>query len=252
MADDAVRGRGEMSLLEHLAELRTVVLQALAVIAVASVAGWMLSDRAIDLLARPVLGGPVEDLKFLSPGGAFTLRLKTAIGVGVFLSAPIVVWRLWSFVVPGLLPHEKRLVGPLIALSLALFYAGVSFSYFIVLPFTLQFLLGFATGHLRPLLTADQYFPFVLQEMLAFGAVFQFPLVVAALTYAEIIGPDFLMRWWRHGVVLVFVVAAILTPPDVASQMMMAAPTLVLYVFSIGLARFAAKARRASRARHGS
>jgi sec-independent protein translocase protein TatC len=205
----------------------------------------------VELLARPVLGGPVEDLKFLSPGGAFMLRVKTALGLGALFAAPIVVWRLWSFVVPGLLPQERRLVGPLIVMSLLLFYAGVSFSYFIVLPFTLQFLLSFSTTHLRPMLTADQYFPFIIQEMLAFGAVFQFPLIVAALTYAGVLPPNFLRRFWRHGVVLVFVVSAILTPPDVASQLMMAAPTLVLYVFSMGLAQAAAKARNVSRERRG-
>lgn len=249
MSGDAPRARGEMSLLEHLAELRVVLLQSIGAIAVASVAGWFLSERAVDLMARPVLHGAVSDLKFLSPGGAFILRMKTSIGLGVFLAAPVVVWRLWGFVVPGLLPHERRLVAPTIVASLLLFYAGTAFAYFVVLPFTIQFLLGFSTELLQPMLTADLYFPFVIQEMLAFGAVFQFPLVVAALTYAEILGPDFLRRYWRHGVVLVFVVSAILTPPDVASQLLMAGPTLLLYVLSMGLAQVAAKARRNARAR---
>ena len=252
MTDDAPRERrerSEMSLLEHLGELRTVLLQALGAIAATSVVGWFFADRAIDLLARPAIRASVTDLKFLSPGGAFILRVKTAIGLGAFLGAPIVVWRLWSFIVPGLLPHERRLVAPAIIASLFLFYSGIAFSYFVVLPFTIQFLLGFQTHLLQPMLTADLYFPFVMQEMLAFGAVFQFPLVVAALTYAEILGPDFLRRFWRHGVVLVFVVSAILTPPDVASQLLMAAPTLLLYLLSMGLAQVAAKARRNARAR---
>jgi sec-independent protein translocase protein TatC len=249
MTDDAPRRRGEMSLLDHLGELRAVLLQSIGAITAASVVGWFLSERAIDLLVRPAIRTGVTDLKFLSPGGAFILRVKTAVGVGVFLGAPIVVWRLWSFIVPGLMPHERRLVAPAIVGSLFLFYAGTAFSYFVVLPFTIQFLLGFQTQLLQPMLTADLYFPFVMQEMLAFGAVFQFPLVVAALTYAEILGPDFLRRFWRHGVVLVFVVSAILTPPDVASQLLMAAPTLLLYVLSMGLAQIAAKARRNARER---
>ena len=245
-------GAGEMSLLDHLGELRAVLLQALAAIGIAAVLAWFVSDRAVDFLIRPVIRGDVQDLKFLSPGGAFLLRLKTAIGLGAFLAAPFVVTRLWSFVVPGLLPKERRLVFPAIVTSLSLFYAGVAFAYFVVLPISLQFLLGFGTQHLQPMLTAEHYFEFAMRMTLAFGAVFQFPLIVAALTYAEIIGPNFLVRYWRHGLVLVFVVAAILTPPDVASQMLMAGPTLVLYLISMVFARVAARARRASRERSGS
>ncbi len=247
MADDAKgteRPAGEMSLLEHLAELRVVLLQSIAAIALASVGAWFVSDRAVDFLVQPVLGGPVTDLKFLSPGGAFLLRLKTAFGLGAFVAAPFVLLRLWSFVMPGLLPAERRLVVPAVLASMFLFYAGVAFGYFAVLPLSLQFLLGFGTATLQPLLTAEHYFEFAVRTTLAFGAVFQFPLVVAALTYAEILGPDFLVRFWRHGVVVVFVIAAILTPPDVASQLLMAGPTLVLYLVSIVLARLAARARR--------
>jgi sec-independent protein translocase protein TatC len=236
-----------MSLLEHLAELRAVLLQAIAAILGAAVVAWFLSERAVDYLIRPGLQGPVQDLKFLSPGGAFALRLKTSLGVGAFLAAPFVAARLWSFVVPGLLPGEKRLLLPAAAASLALFYAGCAFGYFVVLPISLRFLLGFGTDTLRPLITAEHYFDFAVRTTLAFGAVFQFPLVVAALTYAEVLGPDFLGRYWRHGVVAVFVVAAVLTPPDVASQLLMAAPTLLLYLLSMGLARVAARARRAAR-----
>jgi sec-independent protein translocase protein TatC len=233
-----------MTLFEHLAELRAVLLQSLVALAAGSVAGWWLSERAVDVLIRPVLGGDVQDLKFLSPGGAFLLRLKTAFGLGALLAAPVVVARLWSFVVPGLMPKERRILVPTIVSSIVLFYAGIAFAYFAVLPLSLAFLLGFGTEHLRPMLTAEHYFAFVVQTALAFGAVFQFPVVVAALTYADVLGPDFLVRFWRHGVVVVFIVAAILTPPDVASQLLMAGPTLVLYLISIVFARLAARARR--------
>ncbi len=249
MTEPRARAPGEMSLFEHLVELRVVLLQSLAAVAVAAVVGWFLSERAIDWLIRPALTEQVRDLKFLSPGGAFLLRLQTALALGALLAAPIVAARLWSFIVPGLLPKERRLIVPAVIGSLFLFYAGVAFAYFAVLPLTLRFLLGFGTEHLTPMLTAEHYFEFVLRTCLAFGAVFQFPIVAAALTYAEILGPDFLVRFWRHGVVLVFVVAAILTPPDVASQLLMAGPMLVLYLVSIGLARIAARMRRGSPAR---
>jgi sec-independent protein translocase protein TatC len=248
MTEVSARAPGEMSLLEHLGELRAVLLQSLAAVSLAAVFGWLISERAIDWLIRPALTGPVRDLKFLSPGGAFLLRLQTSIALGALIAAPIVVARVWSFVVPGLLPKERRLIVPAVVGSLILFYAGVAFAYFAVIPLTLRFLMGFSTERLVPMLTAEHYFEFVLRTCLAFGAVFQFPIIAAALTYAEILGPDFLVRFWRHGVVLVFVVAAILTPPDVASQLLMAAPMLVLYLVSIGLARLAARSRRGRRA----
>jgi sec-independent protein translocase protein TatC len=244
MTDLPARAPGEMSLFEHLVELRAVVLQSLVAVAAGAILAWFVSEQAIDLLIQPVITGPVQDLKFLSPGGAFLLRMQTSIVLGALLAAPIVVARVWSFIVPGLLPKERRLVVPAVAASLFLFYAGVAFAYFVVLPITLRFLLSFGTERLTPMLTAEHYFGFVLRTSLAFGAVFQFPIITAVLTYAEILGPDTLVRFWRHGLVLVFIVAAILTPPDVASQLLMAGPMMVLYVISIGLARLAASARR--------
>lgn len=235
----------EMGLFDHLAELRAVLLQSAAAALIASVAGWFFSEQAVDLLIRPAIG-PVGDLKFITPTGAFLLRFKTALGLGLFVAAPIILWRLWSFVVPGLLRQERRVILPMILASILLFYTGASFAYFIILPTSLQFLVGFSTASLQPMLTAEHYFAFAIRLVLAFGAVFQFPLVVVILTYWEVIGPDFLQKYWRYGVVLVFVISAILTPPDVASQLLMAGPVLVLYFLSLLLAKWIARSRRGS------
>jgi sec-independent protein translocase protein TatC len=125
-----------------------------------------------------------------------------------------------------------------------LFYAGSAFAYLVILPISLRFLVGFATDLLQPMLTAEHYFEFAIRLTLAFGAVFQFPLVVVLLTYWEVLGPDFLQRYWRWGVVLVFVISAVLTPPDVASQILMAGPVLAFYLLSMILARLIARSRR--------
>ena len=234
---------GEMTLLEHLSELRAVLLQSLVAAAVASVAAWFVSERAVDLLIRPALGA-VGDLKFISPAGAFMLRLKTAFGLGVFFAAPIIVWRIWSFVVPGLFRHERKMLIPLVLSSILLFYAGSAFAYLVILPISLAFLVGFSTELLQPMLTAEHYFEFAVRLTLAFGAVFQFPLVVAVLTYWEVLGPDFLKKYWRYGVVLVFVLSALLTPPDLASQLLMAGPVLMLYGISMILAQVIARGKR--------
>jgi sec-independent protein translocase protein TatC len=233
----------EMGLFDHLAELRTVLLQSAVAALVCAVAGWFFSAAAVDLLIRPAIG-PVGDLKFITPTGAFLLRFKTALGLGLFVAAPFILSRLWSFVVPGLLQRERRVLVPMILASVLLFYAGAAFAYFIILPISLTFLVGFATATLKPMLTAEHYFAFAIRIVLAFGAVFQFPLVVAILTYWEVIGPDFLQKYWRYGVVVVFVLSAILTPPDVASQLLMAGPVLVLYLLSLLLAKWIARSRK--------
>jgi sec-independent protein translocase protein TatC len=234
---------GEMTLFQHLAELRKVLLESILAVGLASVAAWFLADRALQAMIDPALG-PTERLVFLSPSGAFMLRVKTAFGLGLFLAAPVVVWRLWSFVVPGLLRKERRLLLPVVVASVLLFYAGAAFAHFLVVPMSIRFLLGFGSELIQPMIEAERYFQFVLRSLLAFGLVFQFPLVVAVLTYWDILSPDFLRRYWRHGVVLVFVVSAVLTPPDVASQLLMAAPVLVLYVVSMVLAHLIARSRR--------
>jgi sec-independent protein translocase protein TatC len=234
---------GEMTLFEHLAELRSVLIQSLIAIAAASVLAWFISEQALDLLVKPAVG-PSGPLVFLSPTGAFMMRLKLAFGLGAFLAAPIVVWRLWAFVVPGLLRRERKVLFPVVLSSVVLFYLGAAFAYLVILPISLRFLMGFSTENLRPMLAGEQYFAFAIRLTLAFGAVFQFPLVVSLLTYWEILGPDFLKKYWRYGVVLVFVLSAILTPPDVASQILMAGPVLFLYFLSLWLAQMIARNRK--------
>jgi len=242
MASEAP-GRSEMTLFEHLAELRAVLLQSVTAVGVASLAAWFFSERAVDVLVRPAVGA-TGNLVFLSPTGAFMLRFKTALGLGLLIAAPVVAWRGWSFVVPGLLQKERRLLLPVAVSSLLLFYVGAAFGYLVILPISMEFLLAFGTEHLTPMISGESYFAFALRLAVAFGAVFQFPLVVALLTWWEVIGPDFLARYWRYGVVLVFVVSALLTPPDVASQLLMAGPVLVLYFLSMGIAKAIAGRRR--------
>ncbi len=234
-----------MTLFEHLSELRSVLIQSFVIAIVASTVAWFFSEPAVDLLMRPALS-VVGDLKFISPSGAFMLRLKTALGLGLFIGAPLILWRIWSFVVPGLMGRERSVMIPVILASLLLFYSGAAFAYFVILPVSLKFLIGFATDVLQPMITAENYFVFAVRLTLAFGAVFQFPLVVSLLTYWEILGPDFLKKYWRYGVVVVFLASAILTPPDVASQLLMAGPVLLLYLISLVLAQIIAKSRKRS------
>jgi sec-independent protein translocase protein TatC len=245
-APDAPDPGGQMGIFEHLTELRAVLIQSVVAALAAAILAWFFSERAVDVLIKPATE-PAGSLVFLSPTGAFMLRLKVSLALGLFLAVPIIVWRLWTFVVPGLLQRERLVLVPVILSSIVLFYVGAAFAYLVILPVSIAFLLGFATESLRPSLTGEHYLAFVFRLTLAFGVVFQFPLVIALLSWWEIIGPDFLKKYWRYGVVLVFVLSAMLTPPDVASQVLMAGPVLALYFLSMGISQLIANSRRRKR-----
>jgi sec-independent protein translocase protein TatC len=220
-----------MTVLEHLGELRIVLLQSILALAIGSIAGWFVSERAIEALIEPASQGS-RPLVFFGPADALMLRMKASIGIGLFACAPVIVWRLWSFLVPGLLRREKQALLPIVVGSLLLFYAGAAFAYFVIVPVSIKFLLGFSTASLQPMISGDKYFDFLLRVTLSFAAIFQFPLVTTVLTMWGILPADFLRRHWRAGVVIVFVAAALLTPPDVASQLLMAGPLLFLYLLA--------------------
>lgn len=236
-------GSGDMTLLEHLGELRAVLLQVFAIWAAGSAVAWTFSETLVERLLAPGASGG-QPLVFFGPADAFVLRLKVALGAGLFAGAPFILGRIWSFVVPGLLRRERAALLPIVFGSLALFYAGAAFAYAVVLPLSMRFLLGFGTASLQPMISGEKYFDFLLRVTLSFGAVFQFPLVSTLLAAWGLMPPDLLRRQWRAGIVAVFIVAAILTPPDVVSQMMMAGPLLVLYALAIVLAEGVARRRK--------
>ncbi len=143
---------------------------------------------------------------------------------------------MWAFVAPGLFAHERKKILPFVVGSSALFYAGVVFCYLVLIPIVLDFLLGFRTPRLNPMISVDSYFSFVARLCIAFGAVFQLPIVVLVLSLLGIVTPFWLLRQWRYGVVGIAIAAAVFTPPDVISMIAMGVPLLVLYAASVALA----------------
>lgn len=237
---------GEMTLIEHLTELRAVIAHSLIALALATIGAWFISGPAVDFLVQPAVG-VVGDLKFTQPTGAFMFQLKTAFGVGFLVAVPFVLWRIWSFVAPGLLRKERKVMTPVTLASILLFYGGVAFAHFLILPLAIPFFLGFSTDFMQPLITVEHYFDFAVRLMLAFGGVFQFPLVVILLTWWGILDPKLLQKYWRWGVVGIFVLSALLTPPDPVSQLLMAGPVLVLYGVSMLIAMQIAKRKKRAR-----
>ncbi len=221
---------GEMSFLDHLGELRMVIIHSAVVFFVLSVIFWFFSGKILDLLISDL---PVESLYFLSPIEAFMVRVKISFVLGLMAAFPFILFKIWAFVSPGLFSYERRRIYPLVISSSLLFYVGVAFCYLLLIPNVMRFLLGFGTELVNPLISVVAYFAFVARLCFAFGIVFQIPVVVLLLSMLGIVTPGWLLRQWRYGVVIVFVGAAILTPPDAVSQLMMALPVLALYIASI-------------------
>lgn len=233
-----------MSFLDHLEELRRTLLHVLVVTAVAATGGWFAAGPVLDRLVPAA----VDRVYFSSPAEGFMIRLKVSIVLGLLVALPLVLGRLWSFVAPGLFRHEKRTVVPLLALGTLLFYGGLAFAYLGVVPRMIDFFLSFSGRRLAPLLNVTEYFFFVAKFCLAFGLAFQLPLVIVLLAAFGLVTPRRLWSQWRYGVILIFVVAAWLTPPDIVSQVLMGAPLVVLYMLSIGAAFIVARRRRRRRA----
>jgi len=238
--DDEGAG-GTMGLLDHLAELRSVMMQSGIAAVAATILCWFWSARLLDLMIRPIRD---EGIYFTAPNEAFMVRLKISAVVGLFVMAPFIFFKIYGFVLPGLYRKERKVVTPLLIATTGLFYTGVAFAFLVVIPQVIRFLLSFGTEVMAPLIGVGPYFSFVTRLCLAFGLVFELPLLVLALSWIGLVKPRALLRTWRFAVVAIFAASAILTPPDVASQVMMALPVLVLYFGSALVSLLVVRGRR--------
>ncbi len=221
---------------EHLGELRRrLLLSALAVVAT-SAAAYAFRGTLVDLARRPVADVPFV---FLDPPELFLANVRIAVAAGVVAAAPFVFFQAWMFVRPGLKRGERLVVGFAIVSGSLFFAAGALFGYLVVLPMTLRFFLQYETGAIRASLSFGRYVGFLTSLLLAFGAAFELPLLVLVLARLGIVDAAQLARSRKYAVLAILVVAAVLTPPDVVSQVLLAGPMLVLYEISILLARLA-------------
>jgi sec-independent protein translocase protein TatC len=239
VAEERKENLKEMGLLDHLEELRSTLIAALIAWVGASAVLWFFSAPILEFLIRHL---PAKDLYFFSPGEAFMVRTKLSFILGILVSAPYILFRLWRFVSPGLFRKERGLVTPVVALSVVLFYMGLAFAYWVMMPLVLRFFVTFGTESLTPMLSVEKYFSFVAKLSFAFGLVFQLPLVVILLTSLGLVSARTLLGQWRWAILIIFIVAAVLTPPDPISQICMAVPLCVLYFASVA-ASFAIERR---------
>jgi len=237
-ADDGAEG----SLIEHLIELRTRLVRALLGVGVALLALLPFTRRLYDWLAAPLVARLPEGQHFiaLNPAGAFFAPLKLTCFVALFAAAPWVLYQAWAFVAPGLYQREKKLAKPLLFSAVALFYAGCAFAYFVVLPSVFNFLVKFSPAAVAITPDANTYLDFVVLIFFAFGASFELPVALVILVLLGWVTPKQLAEARGYAIVGIFVLAAVITPPDVVSQLLLALPMCGLYELGILAAKWVA------------
>jgi sec-independent protein translocase protein TatC len=225
------RDEKRMSFLDHLEELRWRILKSLAVVILFSIVAYFFSQYLLSFLTRPV---PADvQLIFTTPTGAFLVSIKVAIIFGILASLPVIFYQIWAFVTPGLMEKEIRLAAAVVGSATLCFLLGFAFAYSIILPFGLRFLFSFQTSSLTPMPDISSYVGFAGRLFLAFGIVFELPLLSFLLSKMGLLTPAFLRRQRRYAIAVIFILAAILTPPDVITQVLLAAPLILLYEVSI-------------------
>ncbi len=245
----------EMSFIEHLEELRKRLIYAFFGLIPGIAVAWFFKERLLALLVRPLeqawkqLGLTTPSLHFANPVHPLVAYLKMSLIGGALLASPWMFYQLWAFIAPGLYRHEKRMAIPFVLASTLFFVGGSFFGYLVVFPLGFETFLSFsgklpgANLTLQPTLMVDEYLSFATRLLLAFGVVFEVPVIVTFLAVAGMVDWRQLLRFSRWWVVLAAVISALLTPPDVASMSLMLVPLIVLYFVSIILAYFFGKKR---------
>jgi sec-independent protein translocase protein TatC len=228
----------EMSFLDHLEELRWRILKSVISVFIFTIGSYSFSEEMLNFLTNPYKG----KLIYISPAGAFIIRIKISILVGIIASSPVIFYQLWRFVSPGLYTNEKKYFLLIVFISVFCFLLGAGFAFFFVLPAMLDFFSTFQTEKLEAYVSIDEYFSLLINFILALGAVFELPVLSFFLTKLNLITADFLRLKRKYAIVIIFILAAIITPsPDIISQLMIAVPLLILYEVSIIVSALALK-----------
>lgn len=234
----------ELTILEHLQELRQRLIIAAGALVLATVGSLILTNWLLEWLTAPARNS-VEDVRiiFTDPLGYWGAYFRVALLSGVTIAMPVIVYEVLAFVGPGLTRQEKRWVYPLVIGASAAFVAGGAFAYYIELPPALRFLLN-SGGGIEPFINVTSYIDFITRLMLVTGVVFEMPLVIMALAKLHVVSSRKLISWWRYAIVLAFVAAAVVTPSiDPVTQSLVAGPIIVLYFTGIILARVVERGR---------
>ncbi|MCH7896202.1 MAG: twin-arginine translocase subunit TatC [Candidatus Methylomirabilales bacterium] len=252
----------KMPFLSHLEELRRRLIASLIAIGVGFSVSFYHSERIMGFLKRiltttfafqktypyvAVLSKPPPELIFVAPAEAFWAHIKIGFLSGILLAIPFILYELWRFVAPGMVARERRYALPFVVLGTVFFFFGLAFCYFVVLPFAMNFLLTYKTEHLKAMLSIGLFIDFTVKFLLAFGLIFQLPLLMSLAAQLGLVTSKFLTRNRKYAILLSFVIAAILTPtPDIFNQTLMAGPLCLLYEVGIWAVRVIEKTRRSA------
>ena len=227
-----------LSFLEHLDELRSRVIKCLIVFFIAFLAIYPQTDKILNFIIKSV-----GKLFFTAPADAFMARVHITLVTALCATLPYILYHVWMFLSLGLTEKERKYVVAFVPFSFLFFIAGVLFAYYVAIPISMNFLLSFSSEVMQPMITVKNYISYVGSLVLAFGVVFELPLILMFLARIGIATPAFLIQKRRHAIVLILIISAIITPPDVISQIVMAAPLLVLYELGIIATRFACRSQ---------
>ena len=237
----------------HLRELRRRLMQYVAVVLVLVGDFWLIREPLFQALIAPLMASEYapESLIFTSVAELFFTYLKLSFISAFFVSIPYLVWQIWRFAAPGMYKHEKRFILPLLTLSPALFYAGGAFMYYFVMPIIVDFFLSFSAPGLAALPTVGAYLSFLLKMVFGFGLAFELPVILLLLVSVGAIKPEQLAYFRRYALVIILLIAAVLTPPDPISQLMLAIPMYMLYELAVLAAKLIAKNKQQNTTEEG-
>ncbi|MCB9481349.1 MAG: twin-arginine translocase subunit TatC [Desulfobacteraceae bacterium] len=229
------QNKEKINLTEHLTELRSRLIKCFIIISAGFGICYFFKEKLFFFLIKPLRNtlGESGQLIFTSLPEAFFTYLKTALLAGIIITFPFLIYQFWLFVSPGLYSKEKKAVIILTILSVIFFTAGSAFAYFLVFPYGFSFLLGFANENIRALPSMKEYFSFASKLLFAFGLAFELPLILSGLAKMGLVSVPFLKKQRKYAVLIFFVFAALITPPDVVTQIMMAVPMVLLYELGI-------------------
>ena len=230
-----------MGFLDHLEELRKRIVHSIIAVAVGTGLCWGYRERIYGVMQKPIMDALrehhlAEKLVYLNPVDPFNLYLKISMLAGLFLTSPFVLYQVWMFISPGLYRNEKRYVFPFMLSTITLFTLGGYFGYRIAYPRALKFFIEFS-GQFQPMITVGEYTQLFLSIVIGMGLIFEMPILVFFLAFLGIMTPSFMIKQFRYAILIIFVLAAIVTPtPDIVNMCVFAAPMLALYALSIGVA----------------
>lgn len=238
-SEDNVVEEKEESFLSHLAELRDRLLKSVLLVVVVFLCLFPFSQEIYAWLAQPLLQQLPEDTNMIAieVASPFLIPFKLVMMLSIFISIPFILYQVWGFVAPGLYLREKQLIFPLLASSVALFFIGVAFVFYVVFPLVFEFLTGFAPEGVQVSTDIGKYFDFVITLFIAFGIAFEVPIAIILLVLSGVTTPEALAKKRSYFIVGAFIVGMILTPPDVISQTLLAVPMWLLFEVGIFFSR---------------